>query len=95
MAAVVRIAAMGGDGMKLYQAYVYGDFRQEGAFVYLSEAEAVDVHGKLYAEVGGSLHNAKGWHHTKEAAREEAAAKVAEMAERLAAQAVRIREGGR
>jgi len=81
--------------MKLFQAHVYGDVRQEGVFVHFSEADAVDVHGTLYAEVGGSLHNAKGWHDTKEAAREEAAAKVAEMAERLAAQAVRIRSGGR
>jgi hypothetical protein len=81
--------------MKLHQAHVYGDVRTDGVFVHFSEADAVDVHGTLYAEVGGSLHNAKGWHDTKEAAREEAAAKVAEMAERLTAQAVRIREGGR
>jgi hypothetical protein len=81
--------------MKLFQANVYGDVRQEGVIFYISEADAVDVHGTLYAEVGGSLHNAKGWHDTKEAAREEAAAKVADMAERLAAQAERIRAGGR
>jgi len=81
--------------MKLHQAHVYGDVRAEGVFVYFTEADAVDVHGTIYAEVGGSLINAKGWHATKEAAREEAAAKVAEMAERLTAQAVRIREGGR
>ena len=81
--------------MKLYQAHVYGDVRQEGVFVHLSEAEAVDVHGRLYAEVYGSLYAADGWHETEAAAREEAAAKLAEIAERLAAQAVRIRAGGR
>jgi predicted mannosyl-3-phosphoglycerate phosphatase (HAD superfamily) len=81
--------------MKLHQPHVFSDVRAEGVYVYFSEADAVDVNGTLYAEVGGSLHNAKGWHETKEAAREEAAAKVAEMAERLAAQAVRIRAGGR
>jgi hypothetical protein len=81
--------------MKLHQAHVYGDVRAEGVFVHFSEADAVDVHGTLYAEVGGSLHNAKGWHDTKEAAREEAAAKVEAMSQALQAQAGRIRAGGR
>ena len=81
--------------MKLHQAHVYGDVRAEGVFVHFSEADAVDVHGTLYAEVGGSLHNAKGWHDTKEAAREEAAAKVEAMSQVLQAQAGRIRAGGR
>ena len=81
--------------MKLHQAHVYGDVRVEGVFVHFCEADAVDVNGKLYAEVGGSLYNAKGWHDTKEAAREEAAAKVAAMAAALTAQAERIRAGGR
>jgi hypothetical protein len=64
-------------------------------FVTITSAEAVDVHGKLYAEVYGSLYAADGWHETEAAAREEAAVKVEAMAERLTAQAVRIREGGR
>jgi hypothetical protein len=81
--------------MKLHQAYVYGDVRQEGVFVDFSEADAVDVHGTLYADVGGTLHNAKGWHETEAAARDEAAAKVEVMAATLTAQAVRIRAGGR
>ena len=81
--------------MKLFQAHVYGDVRTEGVFVHFSEADAVDVHGTLYAEVGGSLHNAKGWHETEAAAREEAAAKVEAMSQVLQAQAGRIRAGGR
>jgi hypothetical protein len=81
--------------MKLYQADVYGDVRQEGVFFYFSEADAVDVNGTLYVKVGVSLHNAKGWHETEAAAREEAAVKVEAMAAALTAQAVRIRAGGR
>jgi hypothetical protein len=81
--------------MKLYRADVYEQIRADGVFVYISPAEAVDVHGKLYAQLGDSLYGGEGWHETEAAAREEAAAKVAEMAERLAAQAVRIRAGGR
>jgi hypothetical protein len=80
--------------MKLHQAHVYGDVRTDGVFVHFCEADAVDVHGKLYAEVGGSLYAAEGWHETEEAAREEAARKVATMAASLLAQAVRLRDGG-
>jgi len=81
--------------MKLYQGQVYEQIRTEGVFVTITSAEAVDVHGKLYAEVYGSLYAADGWHETEAAAREEAAAKVESMAAALTAQAVRIREGGR
>ena len=66
--------------MKLYQAHIYSDIKPEGVFVHFSAADAVDVHGKLYAEVGGSLHNAEGWHETESAAREEAARRVATKA---------------
>ena len=81
--------------MKLYQGQVYEQIRTEGVFVTITSAEAVDVHGKLYAEVYGSLYAAEGWHETEAAAREEAAVKVETMAAALTAQAVRIREGGR
>jgi hypothetical protein len=80
--------------MKLYQALIYDQIKPEGVFVHFSTADAVDVNGKLYAEVGGSLHNAEGWHQTEAAAREEAARKVATMAASLLAQAVRLRDGG-
>ena len=80
--------------MKLHQATVYGQIHGEGVFVVFTSAEAVDVNGKLYAEVGGSLFAADGWHETKAAAREEAAVKVEAMAATLTAQAVRIRNGG-
>jgi hypothetical protein len=81
--------------MKLYQGQVYEQIRTEGVFVTITSAEAVDVHGKLYAEVYGMLYAADGWHETEAAAREEAAAKVDVMAAALTAQAVRIRAGGR
>jgi hypothetical protein len=81
--------------MKLYQGQVYEQIRTEGVFVTIHTAEAVDVHGKLYAEVYGSLYAADGWHETEAAAREEAAVKVETMAAALTAQAVRIRAGGR
>ena len=85
--------------MKLYKANVYDHVRAEGVHVFLTSAEAVDVEGRLYADYCGDrsflTSVSEGWHETEAAAREEAAAKVAEMAERLAAQAVRIREGGR
>jgi hypothetical protein len=81
--------------MKLYQGQVYEQIRTEGVFVTITSAEAVDVHGKLYAEVYGSLYAADGWHETEAAAREEAAAKVEAIAAALTAQAVRIRAGGR
>ena len=80
--------------MKLYQAHVFDQVRSDGAFVYVSTAEAVDVNGKLYAQVGDNLYavdSPPGWHDTKEAAREEAAAKVAAMAATLTAQAERMR----
>ena len=85
--------------MKLYRAYVYEHVRAEGVYVLLTSAEAVDVEGRLYADIGGDrsylTSASEGWHETEAAAREEAAAKVADMALRLAAQAVRIRDGGR
>jgi predicted mannosyl-3-phosphoglycerate phosphatase (HAD superfamily) len=81
--------------MKLFQAHIYSDIKPEGVFVHFSAADAVDVHGKLYAELGGSLYAAEGWHETEEAAREEAAAKVEAMSQVLQAQAGRIRAGGR
>ena len=81
--------------MKLHQATVYGQIQTEGVFVHVTSAEAVDVNGKLYAEVGGSLFAADGWHETEAAAREEAAVKVETFAATLTAQAVRIRNGGR
>ena len=84
--------------MKLHQVQVFEQIRSDGVFVHVSAAEAVDVHGTLYAEIGGNLYVADSspkWHETEAAAREEAATKVAAMAERLAAQAVRIRAGGR
>lgn len=81
--------------MKLYRADVYDQVRSDGVFVHISTAEAVDVHGKLYASVGDSLYGGDGWHETEAAAREEAAAKVGRMADLLADQARRIREGGR
>jgi hypothetical protein len=81
--------------MKLYQGQVYEQIRTEGVFVTITSAEAVDVHGKLYAEVYGSLYAADGWHETEAAAREEAAAKVEAMSQVLQAQAGRIRAGGR
>ena len=81
--------------MKLYKADVYEPIRTDGVSFYLTSAEAVDVHGKLYAEVYGSLYAADGWHETEAAAREEAAAKVEVMAAALTAQAERIRAGGR
>ena len=81
--------------MKLYRADVYEQIKSEGVFVHISTAEAVDVHGKLYASVGDSLYGGNGWHETEAAAREQAAAKVESMAATLAAQAARIREGGR
>ena len=56
--------------MKLYQAHIYSDIKPEGVFVHFSAADAVDVHGKLYAEVGGSLYAADDWHETEAAARE-------------------------
>ena len=83
--------------MKLFQASVFEQIRSDGVFLHLSTAEAVVVNGKLYADVAGNLYAADStprWYETKEAARKEAAAKVAEMAERLAAQAARIRAGG-
>lgn len=85
--------------MKLYRANVYDHIRPEGVHVFLSSAEAVDVEGRLYADSCGDgtflTAVSEGWHETEAAAREEAAAKVADMAERLAAQAERIRAGGR
>jgi hypothetical protein len=84
--------------MKLFQASVFEQIRSDGVFLHLSRAEAVDVNGKLYADVAGNLYAADStprWHETEAAAREEAAVKVEAMAATLAAQAVRIREGGR
>lgn len=84
--------------MKLYQASVFEQIRSDGVFLHLSSAEAVDVNGKLYAEIGGNLYAADSspkWHETEAAAREEAAEKVSVMAAALTAQAERIRQGGR
>ncbi len=81
--------------MRLHRADVYEQIRSDGVFVHFSTAEAVDVHGKLYASVGDSLYGGEGWHETEAAAREEAAAKVARMADLLTEQAARIRRGGR
>jgi hypothetical protein len=84
--------------MKLHQWSVFEQIRAEGVFVHVSTADAVDLNGKLYAEIGHNLYAAAGppgWHETEAAAREEAAAKVEVMAAALTAQAVRIREGGR
>jgi len=81
--------------MRLHRADVYEQIRSDGVFVHFSDAEAVDVHGKLYASVGDSLYGGDGWHETEAAAREEAAAKVGRMADLLAEQAARIRRGGR
>ncbi len=81
--------------MRLHRADVYEQIRSDGVFVHFSTAEAVDVHGKLYASVGDSLYGGDGWHETEAAAREEAAAKVGRMADLLAEQAARIRRGGR
>jgi len=84
--------------MKLFQASVFEQIRSDGVFLHLSTAEAVDVNGKLYAEVAGNLYAADStprWYETEAAAREEAAEKVAVMAAALTAQAVRIRNGGR
>jgi hypothetical protein len=84
--------------MKLFHASVFEQIGSDGVFVHLSTAEAVDVNGKLYAEVAGNLYAADStprWHETESAAREEAAVKVETFAATLAAQAVRIREGGR
>ena len=84
--------------MKLHQASVFEQIRSDGVFLHLSSAEAVDVNGKLYAEIGGNLYAADSlpkWHETEAAAREEAAAKVAAMGAALTAQAERIRNGGR
>ena len=85
--------------MKVYRANVYDHIRPEGVHVSITTAEAVDVEGRLYADLcgDGTFLSAvrEGWHHTEAAALEEAAAKVTAMAERLAAQAERIRAGGR
>ena len=81
--------------MNLYRAFVYEQVGSDGVFVDITNAEAVDVHGKLYASVGDSLYGGDGWHETEAAAREEAAAKVEAMAAVLTAQAARIRNGGR
>jgi len=84
--------------MKLFQWSVFEQIRAEGVFVHVSTADAVDLNGKLYAEIGHNLYAADGppvWHETEAAAREEAALKISAMADALAAQAVRIREGGR
>jgi hypothetical protein len=81
--------------MRLHRADVYEQIRSDGVFVHFSTAEAVDVNGKLYARVGDSLYGGGGWHETEAAAREDAAAKVARMADLLAEQAARIRRGGR
>ena len=84
--------------MKVYRANVYDHIRPEGVHVHFTPAEAVDVEGRLYADSCGDgtylTAVSEGWHETEAAAREEAAAKVAAMAERLAAQAERIRAGG-
>lgn len=84
--------------MKLHQVQVFDHIRSDGVFVHTSSVEAVDVNGKLYAEIGGNLYIADSspkWHDTEAAAREEAAAKVERMAAALTAQAERIRAGGR
>lgn len=85
--------------MKLYRANVYDHIRPEGVHVSIAAAEAVDVEGRLYADSCGDMSFltsvSEGWHETEAAAREEAASKVAAMAEKLSAQAVRIRAGGR
>ena len=81
--------------MRLYRADVYQQVTPLGVFVDFSDAEAVDVHGKLYAQCGNSLYGDNGWHETEAAAREEAATKVGRMADLLAEQAARIRRGGR
>jgi len=84
--------------MKLYQASVFEQIRSDGVFLHLSSAEAVDVNGKLYAEVAGNLYAADSsprWYETEAAAREEAASKISAMAAALIAQAERIRNGGR
>jgi hypothetical protein len=81
--------------MRLYRADVYYHVRPDGVFVDFSDAEAVDVNGKLYAEVGDILYGGGGWHETEAAAREDAAAKVEAMSQVLQAQAGRIRNGGR
>jgi len=81
--------------MRLHRADVYEQIRSDGVFVHFSTAEAVDVHGKLYASVGDSLYGGDGWHETEAAAREDAAAKIEAMSQVLQAQAWRIRAGGR
>jgi hypothetical protein len=85
--------------MKLYRASVFDHVRSEGVHVSLISAEAVDVEGRLYADIGGDRSYltsvSEAWHETEAAAREEAAVKVEAMAAALTAQAVRIRAGGR
>lgn len=85
--------------MRLYRANVYDHVRTEGVHVFLTSAEAVDVEGRLYADSCGDrsflTSVSEGWHETEAAAREEAASKVESMAATLAAQAERIRAGGR
>jgi hypothetical protein len=85
--------------MKVYRANVYDHIRPEGVHVYFTPAEAVDVEGRLYADSCGDgtflTAVSEGWHETEAAAREEAATKVAAMGAALAAQAERIRAGGR
>jgi hypothetical protein len=84
--------------MKLHQWSVFEQIRADGVFVHVSTADAVDLNGKLYAEIGRNLYAADGpplWHESEAAAREECAAKVAAMASALTAQAERIRNGGR
>jgi hypothetical protein len=84
--------------MKLFQWSVFEQIRAEGVFVHVSTADAVDLNGKLYAEIGNNLYAADGppvWHESEAAAREEAASKISAMAAALTAQAVRIRNGGR
>jgi hypothetical protein len=51
--------------MRLHRADVYEQIRSDGVFVHFSDAEAVDVHGKLYAQVGDSLYGGDGWHETR------------------------------
>ncbi len=86
--------------MRLFTATVHESIRRpEGVFVNIRSAEAVDVEGRLYADSCGDgsflVSASDGWHETEAAAREEAADKVESLAALLAAQAERIRSGGK
>lgn len=81
--------------MKLFKITVLERVTEAGAIVHTDTADAVDVNGKLYAEMfGGHFLTEVGndWHQTLGEAQRAAAAKLTGIASTLLAQAEKLRE---